>query len=59
MSARPGRIREIVPVGLGPGSGRGEALRQDVEYFRVVTAVREALHADTATGPVTRVGELR
>ena len=36
-----------------------EALREDVAYFRVVTEVREALHADTTAGPVPRIGELR
>jgi NitT/TauT family transport system ATP-binding protein len=56
MSARPGRIRAVVPVDLGRGVDRREALREDVAYFRVVTAVREALHGDPA---VARVAELR
>jgi NitT/TauT family transport system ATP-binding protein len=42
MSPRPGRITEIVPIGLG--SGRGEDLRESPTYFERVTAVREALH---------------
>jgi len=42
MSPRPGRITEIVPIGLG--STRGEGLRESPAYFERVTAVREALH---------------
>ncbi|OJV98094.1 MAG: nitrate ABC transporter ATP-binding protein [Microbacterium sp. 67-17] len=42
MSPRPGRITEIVPIGLG--SSRGEDLRESPAYFERVTAVREALH---------------
>ncbi|WP_341578476.1 ABC transporter ATP-binding protein [Microbacterium schleiferi] len=42
MSPRPGRITEIIPIGLGPG--RGEDLRESPAYFERVTAVREALH---------------
>ncbi|WP_298228736.1 ABC transporter ATP-binding protein [Gryllotalpicola sp.] len=48
MSPRPGRIREIVPIGLGPGRERGEALRENPAFYAAVTAVREALHGDGA-----------
>lgn len=41
MSARPGRITEIVPIGLG--AGRDDATRDRPEFFAGVTAVREAL----------------
>ena len=45
MSPRPGRITEIVQVGLGADrSDRAEALREDTAFFDRVRAVREALH---------------
>ena len=44
MSRRPGRIRRIVPVDLGPEAERGEGTREDDAFFAAVTAVREALH---------------
>ena len=49
MSARPGRIAEIVPVDLP--YPRSVATREDPRFFELVTAVREALaagHADDA-----------
>jgi len=52
MSARPGRITEIVDVPFGPE--RPELLREDPRYFERVTAVREALHG----APVLRAGEV-
>ena len=45
MSARPGRITEIVEVGLG--KGRDEGLREDAGYYEAVIRVREALHGGT------------
>ena len=41
MSARPGRIAEIVPVDLS--RPRGVSTREDTRFFELVTAVREAL----------------
>ncbi|TRW45257.1 ATP-binding cassette domain-containing protein [Georgenia yuyongxinii] len=44
MSPRPGRVQEIVDVGLGEAFRREAALREDEAFFRAVTRVREALH---------------
>jgi len=44
MSPRPGRIREIVPVGLGSAGNRDDGLREASGFFAAVRAVREALH---------------
>ena len=41
MSARPGRVSEIVPVDLP--RPRGVATREDPRFFELVTTVREAL----------------
>lgn len=51
MSPRPGRITDVIDVGLG--DDRSEALRESSEFFDRVTAVREALHG----APVTRASE--
>jgi NitT/TauT family transport system ATP-binding protein len=51
MSPRPGRITDILEVGLG--ETRDEALRESPAYFERVTAVREALHG----APVERANE--
>ncbi len=51
MSPRPGRITDVIDVGLG--DDRSEALRESPEFFDRVTAVREALHG----APVTRASE--
>ena len=51
MSARPGRITQIVDVPFG--ADRADALRESPEFFERVTAVREALHG----APVTRADE--
>ncbi|MCU1423365.1 MAG: transporter ATP-binding protein [Microbacteriaceae bacterium] len=48
MSPRPGRIRDIVTVGLGTADARGESLRESPAFFAAVSTVREALHADSA-----------
>ena len=50
MSPRPGRVREIVPVGLGAAAERTEDLREDVAFFDLVSAVREALHDGARPG---------
>ncbi|KGM14173.1 ABC transporter ATP-binding protein [Cellulomonas bogoriensis] len=44
MSARPGRIQQVVDVRLGAGAAREDTLRQDGAYFDAVTEVRAALH---------------
>jgi len=44
MSPRPGRIEAIVPMQLGASADRADDLREDVSFFEMVTAVREALH---------------
>ncbi|HEY0119884.1 MAG TPA: ABC transporter ATP-binding protein [Cellulomonas sp.] len=50
MSPRPGRVREIVTVGLGAAAERTEDLREDVAFFDRVSAVREALHDGARPG---------
>ncbi|UOE43148.1 ABC transporter ATP-binding protein [Agromyces larvae] len=56
MSPRPGRIREIVTMELGPDAssgtraGRTEGLREERAFFDMVTAVREALHGAPVAG---------
>ncbi|MBC7589896.1 MAG: ABC transporter ATP-binding protein [Salinibacterium sp.] len=51
MSARPGRITDILSTGLG--DTRDEGLRESPAYYERVTAVREALHGT----PVERANE--
>ena len=41
MSARPGRITDVIDIDLG--RPRGVATREEPRYFQLVTAVREAL----------------
>jgi NitT/TauT family transport system ATP-binding protein len=48
MSPRPGRIVDIISVGLG--IDRGEDVREATDFFGKVSAVREALHGEPATG---------
>jgi len=48
MSPRPGRIVQILDMGLGAGGERTDALREDAHFFERVRDVREALHGDTA-----------
>ncbi|MDK1361741.1 ABC transporter ATP-binding protein [Arthrobacter sp. zg-Y1219] len=52
MSARPGRIKDVLPMRLGAAGERGENLREDTAFYAAITAVREALHG-------TSVSELR
>jgi NitT/TauT family transport system ATP-binding protein len=42
MSARPGRIRDVIDVRLG--DARAEHLREESGFFASVTQVRAALH---------------
>jgi NitT/TauT family transport system ATP-binding protein len=49
MSARPGRITEIVPVDLG--RERTVDTREDATFFKKVTEVREALRGVEGHGP--------
>ncbi|HEY0117256.1 MAG TPA: ABC transporter ATP-binding protein [Cellulomonas sp.] len=44
MSARPGRIQDVIDVSLGRTGQRDDGLREDAAYFAAVTQVREALH---------------
>jgi NitT/TauT family transport system ATP-binding protein len=53
MSPRPGRIVDVVDVGLG--TGRNEDTREDDRFYASITAVREALRGiehGTITGGV-------
>jgi NitT/TauT family transport system ATP-binding protein len=47
MSPRPGRITEIIDVGLG--SDRNVDTREDEAFFKKVTEVREALRGMQTT----------
>lgn len=55
MSPRPGRIREIVEVGL-PDGQRDDSLREDARYFEAITAIREALHGGAVAARGTESG---
>jgi NitT/TauT family transport system ATP-binding protein len=54
MSARPGRITKIVDIPLP--HPRNEETREEPNYFRVVTEVREALRAGGGLGSDVDVG---
>jgi hypothetical protein len=59
MSARPGRITDVIDVDLA--RPRGIATREERRYFELVTAVREALRRGGAaedTGPGEIEGEV-
>jgi NitT/TauT family transport system ATP-binding protein len=59
MSARPGRIVDLIDVGLP--QPRTAELREDPRYFELVTQVREALArggADRVTAELVAEGEL-
>ena len=47
MTPRPGRISEVVPIGLGD---RTLATRETPEFFAAVTRVREALRGRESVG---------
>jgi NitT/TauT family transport system ATP-binding protein len=56
MSARPGRIVEVIDVDLG--RPRNVATREDPHFFELVTRVREALHGGSGrTEAPLRVAE--
>jgi NitT/TauT family transport system ATP-binding protein len=55
MSARPGRITEVVPVDLP--HPRTFATREDPRFFELVTQVREALHGGSGREPELRLAE--
>ena len=59
MSARPGRIRDVVDVSLGRGTDRDDNLRQDAAYFDAVTRVRAALHDEAGHAVRARGAEVR
>ena len=56
MSARPGRITEIVDVDLA--QPRTNATREDPRFFELVTQVREALHGGSGREPAVRLAEV-
>ena len=49
MSPRPGRVSEIVDVGLS--YPRDEDTRESDDYYARITAVREALRREDGSGP--------
>jgi len=51
MSARPGRITDVIDVDLG--SERDEDTREDDAFFKKITEVREALRSGEATPPAS------
>ncbi|QEE60327.1 ABC transporter ATP-binding protein [Salinibacterium sp. dk2585] len=55
MSPRPGRIQEIVTMRLAATADRGEGLREQHEFFDMITAVREALHQGSPVAAVRGV----
>ena len=55
MSARPGRITEVVPVDLP--QPRTYATREEPRFFELVTQVREALHGGSARESPLRAAE--
>lgn len=50
MSPRPGRIRDVLDVGLPDAAARDEGIREDAAFFANVSAVRELLHGHLAGG---------
>jgi len=50
LEPRPGRIRDVLRVGLGDTGGRGETLREDEAFFHAVSQVRELLHGEAPAG---------
>lgn len=54
MSPRPGRVAAIIDVDLGE---RNETTRQDVEFFKKVTEVREALRDFEHIEPMPRAAQ--
>jgi NitT/TauT family transport system ATP-binding protein len=54
MSPRPGRITDVITVDLG--DGRDDTTREDDEFFKKITEVREALRAHQP-GHSDRIGQ--
>ena len=54
MSPRPGRITDVIMVDLG--DGRDDTTREDDEFFKKITEVREALRAHEPTR-TDRIGQ--
>jgi NitT/TauT family transport system ATP-binding protein len=54
MSARPGRIIDMIPVPLG--GGRDEQTREDPAFYATITAVREALRGADAMPDAAGLG---
>jgi NitT/TauT family transport system ATP-binding protein len=52
MSARPGRVSDIVPVNLGRHRMDETEIRESQTYFGTITKVREALRGAPVTPPV-------
>lgn len=55
MSARPGRIKEVLQMRLGTAGERGENLREETAFYAAITAVREALHGTEAVAQLRGV----
>ena len=55
MSAGPGRITDLVDVGLGVQ--RDEGTREDHQFFKKITEVREALRGAELTGGPTGIDD--
>lgn len=48
MSARPGRIRDTLPIDLGEAHDRDENVREQPAFFDAVSQVRRLLHGEPA-----------
>ena len=55
MSAGPGRITDLIDVNLG--RNRDEDTREDDEFYKKITEVREALRGTEMTGPPTGIDD--
>jgi len=55
MSARPGRITEVIPIDLA--QPRTFETREDPRFFELVTRVREALHGGSGRDEELRLAE--
>ena len=55
MSARPGRVTQIIPVDLP--QPRTNATREEPRFFELVTQVREALHGGSGHDAALRLAE--
>ncbi|GAA3297195.1 ABC transporter ATP-binding protein [Arthrobacter citreus] len=49
MSARPGRIKDVLSMRLGAAGERSENLREETAFYAAITAVRESLHGTAVT----------